>query len=97
MCSDRAQGARQTLAQIFAVEELHRDVRRPLPEPVVHDGHHVRAAELSCRSCGATTVLADRFLIACDSCDGADVEVVHGEELVVASLDLAEPASAVRS
>ena len=55
------------------------------------------AAELSCRSCGATTVLADRFLIACDSCDGADVEVVHGEELVVASLDLAEPASAVRN
>jgi hydrogenase nickel incorporation protein HypB len=55
------------------------------------------AAELTCRSCGATTVLADRFLIACTTCDGADVEVVHGEELVVASLDLAEPASSVGS
>jgi len=54
-------------------------------------------AELICRSCGATTVLADRFLIVCAGCDGADVEVVHGEELVVASLDLAEPSSAVGS
>ncbi|MEP6648963.1 MAG: hydrogenase maturation nickel metallochaperone HypA [Lapillicoccus sp.] len=51
---------------------------------------------LSCRSCGATTVLADRFLIACEDCGGADVEVVHGEELVVTTLDLVEPSSPVR-
>lgn len=48
---------------------------------------------LCCRSCGATTVLADQFLIACASCGGADVDVVHGEELAVVSLDLVEPAS----
>jgi hydrogenase nickel incorporation protein HypA/HybF len=49
---------------------------------------------LSCRSCGATTVLADRFLIACSTCGGAQVDVVHGEELVVTSLDLVVPATA---
>jgi hydrogenase nickel incorporation protein HypA/HybF len=43
---------------------------------------------LACRSCGATTVLADRFVIACGACAGADVDVVRGEELMVTSLDL---------
>ena len=53
--------------------------------------------ELLCRACGATTVLADRFLIACAECEGAEVEVVHGEELVVTALDLAAPTSPVAS
>ena len=53
--------------------------------------------ELLCRACGATTVLADRFLIACAECDRAEVDVVHGEELVVTALDLAAASSPVVS
>ena len=53
--------------------------------------------ELHCRNCGATTVLADRFLVACAECAGAEVDVVHGEELVVTALDLAAPTSPVGS
>jgi hydrogenase nickel incorporation protein HypA/HybF len=44
-----------------------------------------------CRTCGAEFVLADLILL-CD-CGSADVEVLAGRELVVASVVLGEPAS----
>ena len=43
-----------------------------------------------CRSCGTDLVLADLLLL-CD-CGSADVEVVAGRELAVASVVLVEPA-----
>ena len=44
-----------------------------------------------CRTCGAEFVLADPILL-CD-CGSADVEVLTGRELVVASVVMGEPAS----
>jgi hydrogenase nickel incorporation protein HypA/HybF len=44
-----------------------------------------------CRTCGAAFVLADLILLC--SCGSADVEVVAGRELAVASVVLAEPAA----
>jgi hydrogenase nickel incorporation protein HypA/HybF len=44
-----------------------------------------------CRSCGAEFVLADLILL-CD-CGSADVEVLAGRELAVASVVMAQPAS----
>src|SRR5207245_6262075 len=38
--------ARDSLAEVLAVEELHRDVRRAFAYAVVEDLHDVRAAEL---------------------------------------------------
>jgi hydrogenase nickel incorporation protein HypA/HybF len=43
-----------------------------------------------CRACGATFVLADLILLC--PCGSADVDVVAGRELAVASVVLAEPA-----
>ena len=43
---------------------------------------------ISCRDCAATTRCADRILLC--PCGSADVTVLHGEELVVASVDVAE-------
>ena len=40
-----------------------------------------------CRDCGAETVLP-HFPLQCTSCEGLDVEVTAGEELVVESLEL---------
>jgi hydrogenase nickel incorporation protein HypA/HybF len=45
-----------------------------------------------CRTCGSTFVLADLILLC--PCGSADVEVVSGRELAVASVVLAEPAGA---
>jgi hydrogenase nickel incorporation protein HypA/HybF len=44
-----------------------------------------------CRTCGAEFVLADLILLC--NCGSADVEVLAGRELVVASVVLGEPAS----
>ena len=44
--------------------------------------------QISCRDCGATTRCADRILLC--PCGSADVSVVHGEELVVASVEVAK-------
>ena len=38
--------ALEALAEVLAVEELHGDVRRPVPDAVIEDLHDVRAAEL---------------------------------------------------
>lgn len=50
---------------------------------------HVPAA-VRCRSCGASTTL-DLPILQCASCEGFDVELVSGEEFLIASIDLAEP------
>jgi hydrogenase nickel incorporation protein HypA/HybF len=44
-----------------------------------------------CRTCGEDFVLADLILLC--SCGSADVEVLAGRELTVASVELAGPAS----
>ena len=44
-----------------------------------------------CRTCGADFVLPDPILLC--RCGSADVEVLAGRELAVASVVLAEPAS----
>jgi hydrogenase nickel incorporation protein HypA/HybF len=49
---------------------------------------HVPAAG-SCRDCGAQSTLPD-FPLRCARCGGLDVEVIAGEELLVAALELEE-------
>ena len=39
----------EAFAEILAIEQLHRDIRRPLANAVVEDLNHVRTAELRCR------------------------------------------------
>ncbi len=46
-------------------------------------------AQGRCRDCGAETVLAG-FPLACSACEGLDVEVLCGEELLVDSLEVEE-------
>jgi hydrogenase nickel incorporation protein HypA/HybF len=46
---------------------------------------------LAC-ACGATTTVGRDLLLACGTCEGYDVEVRTGEELLVTALDL-EPLS----
>lgn len=48
-------------------------------------------AVVSCRTCRADTMLAFPILL-CGECDGADVELVTGEEFLIESIDV-EPAS----
>ncbi len=45
---------------------------------------------LRCLNCGSTTTLTDELLLLCTRCDGADVSVTTGEELMLTSLELAE-------
>jgi hydrogenase nickel incorporation protein HypA/HybF len=40
-----------------------------------------------CRSCAAETTLAAPILL-CDACDGADVELLSGEELDIESIEV---------
>ena len=51
---------------------------------------HVPAV-IVCRACGERTKL-QRPLMLCGSCEGADVEVVAGEEFQIASIDIFEEA-----
>lgn len=44
-------------------------------------------AEIRCKECGHTTVLADPIML-CDHCDGANVEVLTGEEFLIESIDV---------
>ncbi len=44
-------------------------------------------AVVRCRSCAAETVLVDPILL-CGSCDGADVELISGEEFEIVSIDV---------
>ena len=48
---------------------------------------HVPAV-IECRACGATTTLEVPILV-CSACEGSDVTLVSGEELLVASIDRA--------
>ncbi|MEO7429241.1 MAG: hydrogenase maturation nickel metallochaperone HypA [Acidimicrobiales bacterium] len=48
---------------------------------------HVPAV-VRCRSCGRETTL-DWPVLACSVCEGLDVELVSGEELQIASIDIA--------
>lgn len=52
------------------------------------DIDHV-AATVACRSCGERTTLALPIL-ACEACGGVDVELLTGEEFLIASLDVKE-------
>ncbi len=65
---------------------------------LLSDGTELEGAELEievvpaagiCRACGAETALTP-FPLSCARCEGIDVEVTAGEELVVDSLELAE-------
>lgn len=47
-------------------------------------------AVVRCRECGDTSTLRDPILL-CDGCDGANVELITGEEFLVESIDV-EPA-----
>ena len=46
-------------------------------------------AAVECFSCGAKTILDEPILV-CGCCQGFDVKLVSGEELLVVSIDLAE-------
>jgi len=45
-------------------------------------------AEVRCRGCGEQSEIASRWSVCCPRCDSADVEVVHGNEFLVTSLDV---------
>ena len=47
-------------------------------------------AEVRCRACGQQSEIASRFSVCCPQCDSADVEVVHGEEFLVTSLEVVD-------
>ena len=60
------------------------------------DGTSMEGAELAieevpargrCRACGVETTMSD-FPLRCGRCDGLDVELVAGEELLVEALEL---------
>ncbi len=52
-------------------------------------------AVVSCRTCGADSTL-DFPILLCGECDGADVELVAGEEFLIESIDV-EPAPPLRA
>ncbi len=47
-------------------------------------------ARIRCRTCDAVSQLGDYPIMLCDTCDGADVEVISGQEFIVTALELAE-------
>jgi hydrogenase nickel incorporation protein HypA/HybF len=47
-------------------------------------------AEVTCRACGQCSELTSRWSVLCPACDSADVEVLHGEEFLVTSLEVSE-------
>lgn len=51
-------------------------------------------AVVECRACDAATTLTQPLLV-CGSCDGRDVELVSGEEFLIESIDVGEPAQEV--
>lgn len=46
--------------------------------------------QVECTDCGARTTL-DRFCVGCAVCGGTATRVVAGEELLIMSIDIAEP------
>jgi hydrogenase nickel incorporation protein HypA/HybF len=53
-------------------------------------------AEVSCRACGVGSQIESRFSVACPQCGSADVDVVHGHEFLVTSIEIGD-LPAVRS
>ena len=49
------------------------------------------AAAFHCHDCSVDTEAVDRFALGCAACGSGRVDVVRGEELMVAALDLADP------
>lgn len=46
------------------------------------------AAEVACRSCGEHCEITSRWALCCPECESWDVNVVHGDEFAVTSLDV---------
>ncbi len=46
------------------------------------------AAEVLCRPCNERSEITSRWAVRCPLCEGGDVEVLHGEEFLVTSLDV---------
>lgn len=46
------------------------------------------SAEVDCRSCGTRSMLNSAWSLLCPHCDSADVEVLHGDEFLVTSLEV---------
>lgn len=45
-------------------------------------------AEVRCRPCGDESVITSQWSLLCPRCGSADVEVLHGDEFLVTSLDV---------
>jgi hydrogenase nickel incorporation protein HypA/HybF len=45
-------------------------------------------AQVRCRSCGRDSEITSAWSIWCPRCDSSDVEVLHGNEFLVTSLDV---------
>src|ERR687885_678127 len=91
--------------QVVKVELKVGHLRQVVPSALefafglVAEGTEAEGAELEmemvpaagrCRACGADTPLPE-LPLSCAACGGLDVEVLHGEELLVASLEIEEP------
>ena len=46
------------------------------------------SARVRCRSCGQESEITSAWSIWCPRCDSSDVEVLHGNEFLVTSLDV---------
>ncbi|MGH3543087.1 MAG: hydrogenase maturation nickel metallochaperone HypA [Mycobacterium sp.] len=44
--------------------------------------------EVRCRSCGRHSTITSQWSLLCPNCEGADVEVLQGDEFLVTSLDV---------
>lgn len=45
-------------------------------------------AEVQCRSCGRQSEITSTWSVWCPRCDSPDVQVLHGDEFLVTSLDV---------
>jgi hydrogenase nickel incorporation protein HypA/HybF len=45
-------------------------------------------AEVRCRSCSRSSTITSQWCLLCPQCESADVEVLHGDEFLVTSLDV---------
>lgn len=46
------------------------------------------SAEVHCRGCGERSTITSQWCLLCPHCEGADVEVLRGDEFLVTSLDV---------
>lgn len=102
---ERAAGGRPVLEVTLDVGHL----RQVVPETLEYcwglvvgggplDGAALRIRRIEavvvCRDCAASTTLGGIPMIRCDGCGSAAVDVVSGEEFLVASIEVADAASA---